>query len=128
MISLSLWFWLWPSSLSPRTTIGPRPLHGSSSEHPRGEFGRQRQDGRQEHRAAYVYGAVAKVIVARAAVFDAYVGWRVDGARAVVVSAVRGPRARSDYHHFSVHCNKTNDKSIEKLFISQLHVRTYVRI
>lgn len=78
------------------------------------QFGGHDGDGGQEGCAADVRGAIAEVLIARAAVLDAYVGRRVDGARPVVVPAVRRPRARPDDHQLSVHCAKHKSK-IEKL-------------
>lgn len=64
------------------------------------------QNGGQEHGAASNnHGAVAEVLVARTAVFDAYVRGCVYGAWAVIAPAVRCPSARPDYQQLAVHCN-----------------------
>jgi len=82
------------------------PSCSSFSEHIRDEFGRNSRNGRQKSDGSGVGDTVAQVLVARATVFDAYVRGRVDGARTVVVPAVRRPRARSDYHQLAVHCKQ----------------------
>jgi len=67
---------------------------------------RNRQNHGQEHgETSYDHCTVAKVLVARAAVFDAYVGWSVYGAWAVVAPTIRRPSARPDNQQLAVHCN-----------------------
>lgn len=68
------------------------------------EMDRNRQNHGQEHGATSDdHWAVAKVLVARAAVFDAYVRRGVYGARAIVAPAVRRPSAWPDYQQLAVH-------------------------
>lgn len=83
----------------------PRERSGRGLEQIGRQFRRDGQHGSQENGAAHVRRVVAQVLVARAAVFDAYVGRGVYGARAVVAAAVRRPRARPDDHQLSVDCN-----------------------
>lgn len=78
------------------------------------QLGDESHGGSHDRGPSRVRGAVAQVLVARAAVFDAYVRRRVDGARAVVVAAVRRPRARPDDHQLSVHWPGRKTKTKKK--------------